>query len=40
MTSTLVYYASVIKPRGPLPGAILSQPGNVLVRSSVKRGVL
>ena len=29
MISTLAYYASVI--RGPLPGAILSQPGSALV---------
>ena len=31
MTSTVVYYASVIKPlRGPLPRAILSQLGSGL----------
>ena len=36
MISTLAYYASVI--RGPLPGAILSQPGNVVVPLHVKRG--
>ena len=38
MISTLPYYASVI--RGPLPGAILSQPGSVVVALRVNKGVL
>ena len=39
MISTLPYYASVII-RGPLPGAILSQPGSVVVALRVNKGVL